>query len=175
MAFLFGKKKKPTANLETFDIPSFSAAVINLLGKLRNPEISINELTKELELDPGFGASLNQIAYTYLAMENYEKAIEYFKKCVAISPGEALPLDSLADAYFRMGRLEESVAKYKEALEVKPDWGNSYVVISYINALHEDYSEAMKWADQGIAIARSSGGKGYTLLLKGFYYFWLGV
>ena len=53
MAFLFGKKKKPTANLETFDIPSFSAAVINLLGKLRNPEISINELTKELELDPG--------------------------------------------------------------------------------------------------------------------------
>ena len=53
MAFLFGKKKKPTAELESFDIPSFSAAVINLLGKLRNPEISINELTKELELDPG--------------------------------------------------------------------------------------------------------------------------
>ena len=53
MAFLFGKKKKPTAELETFDIPSFSAAVINLLGKLRNPEISINELTEELELDPG--------------------------------------------------------------------------------------------------------------------------
>ncbi len=53
MAFLFGKKKTPTAKLESFDIPSFSAAVINLLGKLRNPEISINELTKELELDPG--------------------------------------------------------------------------------------------------------------------------
>ncbi len=35
------------------DIPSFSAAVINLLGKLRNPEISINELAAELELDPG--------------------------------------------------------------------------------------------------------------------------
>lgn len=53
MAFLFRKKKKPPAELEAFDIPSFSAAVINLLGKLRNPEISINELTKELELDPG--------------------------------------------------------------------------------------------------------------------------
>lgn len=53
MAFLFGKKKKPTADLETFDIPSFSTSVINLLGKLRNPEVSINELTKDLELDPG--------------------------------------------------------------------------------------------------------------------------
>ncbi len=53
MAFLFGKKKKPIVSLDSFDIPSFSAAVINLLGKLRNPEISINELTRELELDPG--------------------------------------------------------------------------------------------------------------------------
>ncbi|MEA3361950.1 MAG: HDOD domain-containing protein [Thermodesulfobacteriota bacterium] len=53
MAFLFGRKKKKTTDLEAFDIPSFSAAVINLLSKLRNPDISINELTKELELDPG--------------------------------------------------------------------------------------------------------------------------
>ncbi len=53
MAFLFGKKKKTAANLADFDIPSFSAAVINLLGKLRNPDISVNELAAELELDPG--------------------------------------------------------------------------------------------------------------------------
>ncbi|NOQ41218.1 MAG: HDOD domain-containing protein [Desulfuromusa sp.] len=53
MAFLFGKKKKSTAKLEDFDIPSFSTAVINLLGKLRNPDVSVNELATELELDPG--------------------------------------------------------------------------------------------------------------------------
>ena len=53
MAFIFGKKKKAEAQLENFDIPSFSSAVINLLGKLRNPEISVNELATELELDPG--------------------------------------------------------------------------------------------------------------------------
>jgi len=53
MAFLFGKKKKPTTDLDSFDIPSFSAAVINLLGKLRNPDVSVNELATELELDPG--------------------------------------------------------------------------------------------------------------------------
>ena len=53
MAFLFAKKKKPTADLDSFEIPSFSAAVINLLGKLRDPEISVNELAAELEMDPG--------------------------------------------------------------------------------------------------------------------------
>jgi len=53
MAFLFKKKKKPSVDLKPFDIPSFSSAVINLLGKLRNPEVCINELAAELELDPG--------------------------------------------------------------------------------------------------------------------------
>jgi HD-like signal output (HDOD) protein len=53
MAFLFKKKKKTPVDLKTFDIPSFPAAVINLLGKLRNPEICINEIAAELELDPG--------------------------------------------------------------------------------------------------------------------------
>ena len=53
MAFLFGKKKKVAADLKNFDIPSFPVAVINLLGKLRNPEICVNELAADLECDPG--------------------------------------------------------------------------------------------------------------------------
>ncbi|MDA3904352.1 MAG: HDOD domain-containing protein [Desulfuromusa sp.] len=53
MAFIFGKKKKTTTNLAEFDIPSFSSAVVSLLGKLRDPEISIDELATELERDPG--------------------------------------------------------------------------------------------------------------------------
>jgi HD-like signal output (HDOD) protein len=53
MAFLFRKKKKPLADLSSFEIPSFSSSVINLLGKLRNPEICVNELAADLEHDPG--------------------------------------------------------------------------------------------------------------------------
>jgi len=53
MGFLLNRKKKSTFDLDSFDIPSFSSAVITLLGKLRNPEVSINELVTDLELDPG--------------------------------------------------------------------------------------------------------------------------
>ncbi len=53
MAFFPRKKKKSSVRLEEFDIPCFPAAVVNLLGKLRNPEVGINELVTELELDPG--------------------------------------------------------------------------------------------------------------------------
>ncbi|MCW8859155.1 MAG: HDOD domain-containing protein [Deltaproteobacteria bacterium] len=53
MIFSFKKKNKQTADLKSFEIPSFSTSVVSLLGKLRNPEIAINELTSELERDPG--------------------------------------------------------------------------------------------------------------------------
>ncbi len=53
MGFAFLTKKKTTAKLEDFDIPSFPTAVIKILGELRNPEVGVNELAAELELDPG--------------------------------------------------------------------------------------------------------------------------
>ncbi|NOR15252.1 MAG: protein kinase [Candidatus Aminicenantes bacterium] len=135
---------------------------------------AIQEYNKALELDPNYGNALNGVAYAYVRMGDYEKAIEYFKRHVSVSPGDANPLDSMAGCYFLMGRLDEAVAKFKEALEVKPDWIHSYWAISYINALKENYSEAMKWIDRAIAMAPSPSERSEGLLLKGFYYFWLG-
>ncbi len=135
---------------------------------------AIQEYNKAIDLDPNYGLAFNQIAFVYFSMEDFEKAIEYFERYISVSPGDANPLDSMAVCYYRMGRLDETVAKYKEALEVKPDWIYSYWAIGYINALKEDYSEAMKWVDQGIAIAPTPGGKVEGLLLKGFFCFWLG-
>ncbi len=52
--FGLGKKKQAKADpLDQFEVPSFSAAILNLLNKLRDPETSINELAAELEVDPG--------------------------------------------------------------------------------------------------------------------------
>ncbi len=53
MGFTLFKKKKTTARLEDFDIPSFPTAVIKILGGLRDPEVGVNDLAAELERDPG--------------------------------------------------------------------------------------------------------------------------
>jgi HD-like signal output (HDOD) protein len=39
--------------LNGYQLPSFSAAVINVLGLLREPESSMNDIAKQLEIDPG--------------------------------------------------------------------------------------------------------------------------
>lgn len=39
--------------LNGFQLPSFSAAIMNVLGLLRDPESSMNDIAKQLEIDPG--------------------------------------------------------------------------------------------------------------------------
>jgi serine/threonine protein kinase/Flp pilus assembly protein TadD len=134
----------------------------------------IQEYNRVIELDPNYGLALNSLAFIYAKMEDYEKAIEYFERYASVSPGDVNPLDSMAFCYFLMGRLDEAVAKFQEALEVKSDWWHSYWAISYIYALEENYSEAMKWIDRAIAMASSPSERAEGLILKGFYYFWLG-
>ncbi|MGD9347108.1 MAG: protein kinase [Candidatus Aminicenantes bacterium] len=143
----------------------------NFIG---NFDKALEEYKKALELDSSYGLPLNESAFIHLRSGNYEKAIECLKKYVTIRPGEANPLDSLAWAYFLLGRLDESVAKYKEAMEIRPGRMGSYFAISYINALREDYTEAMKWVDQYIPLAKSVTSRSVAHLLKGFYHFWLG-
>ena len=136
-------------------------------------EEAIAEYRKALELDPEYGAVLNDLAYVYSDMGNYEKAVQYFEKYIAVNPRDANPIDSMAEQYFRMGRLDEAIAKYEEVLEVAPDFQSSRC-ISYIYALKENYSEAMKWIDTFIARAPSPEIKSRGYIFKGIYLLLLG-
>jgi tetratricopeptide (TPR) repeat protein len=134
---------------------------------------AVEELNTAIKLDPNYGEAINMLGYTYAKMGNFEKAIEYFKKYASVSPGDANPIDSMAEIYMQMGRLDEAISKYREALEIKPDFGSDWK-LSYISALREDYTEAMKWIDRYIATSPSSGIRADGFLWKGFYHYWLG-
>ncbi|MDH4221043.1 MAG: tetratricopeptide repeat protein, partial [Candidatus Aminicenantes bacterium] len=134
---------------------------------------AIEEFNKALRLDPKFGYAINQLAYVYSSMNEFEKALEYFKNYAAVSPGDANPFDSMGEMYFYMGKLDESIEKFKEALEVKPDFVSGWK-ISYIYALKENYDEAFKWVDQYISKAPSLPLKSLGYQLKAFYYYILG-
>ena len=134
---------------------------------------AIEEFNKALELDPNYGLAINELAYTYAYMGEFDTSIEYFKSYASASPGDANPFDSMGEIYLTMGKLDEAIAKYKEALEVQPDFGSDFS-IAYIYALKEDYSEAMKWIDQFIAMTPSPGRGAEGYLWKGLYHYWVG-
>jgi len=135
---------------------------------------AVEEYKKVLALDPNFGWALNELAYMYTDIEDFEQASEYFQRYASVSPGDANPIDSMGELYFRMGKLDEAIAKYKEALEIKPDFYYAYWEIAYIYALRENYPEAMKWIDMYIDRAPSLGTKAEGLWWKSFYECWRG-
>jgi tetratricopeptide (TPR) repeat protein len=140
----------------------------------RDNEKSLDALNIALELDPNYSHALNTIAYTYMRMQDFDKAIEYFKKYSAVFPTDANPHDSMGEVYFTMGRLDEAIAKYKEAVQIKPDFYSSLRSLSYLYALKEDYSQAMDWIDRSIDITQGQGVLYHSYYYKGFYHYWLG-
>jgi tetratricopeptide (TPR) repeat protein len=136
-------------------------------------EEAISQYLKALELDPEYGIVLNDLAYVYSDMGEYAKAVEYFERYAAVSPGDANPLDSLAELYFRMGRLDEAIAKYQDALAIVPNFVSSRH-ISYLYALKEEYTEAIRWLEIFIERAVSPGVESHGYCWKGIYAFMLG-
>jgi serine/threonine protein kinase/Tfp pilus assembly protein PilF len=138
------------------------------------PAEAMAESRKALAIDQNYGAALNEIAYEYAASGDFEKAIESFQKYASTNPGDANPIDSIAELNLLMGKLDEAMAKYREALEIKPDWYDSCFKLAYIDALKENYPEALKWVDEIAVRAPLASGKNDNYLWKGFYYSWLG-
>jgi serine/threonine protein kinase/Tfp pilus assembly protein PilF len=135
---------------------------------------AVEEYNKVLELDPAYGWAMNELAYMYADVEDFEKAYEYFKRYGSLYPGDANPIDSLGELYFRMGKLDKAIGQYKEALRVKPDFYYAYWELAYIYALKEDYGEVMAWIQRYIEHAPSIGTKGIGRQWRSFYLLWQG-
>jgi serine/threonine protein kinase/tetratricopeptide (TPR) repeat protein len=119
---------------------SFLGRHYRLIGAHRE---AIDCQDRALELDPTYGWALNELAYTYLSMENYEKAIAILRRYSDLNPNDANPYDSMAEAYFRLGKLDESARIYERAFSLEPILGST-VMLAYLSGMRGDYREAIR-------------------------------
>jgi len=132
---------------------NFLGILYRLKGSFRE-DIACQE--RALELDPSFGIALNELAYAYLRMENYEKALEIFRRYSALYPGDANPYDSMGEAYFGMGRLDDAARMYEKAFTLKPIM-SSAMMRAYLCGMRGDYDEALSWIEKGMRVEKLSG------------------
>jgi serine/threonine protein kinase/Tfp pilus assembly protein PilF len=135
---------------------------------------AVEEYNKVLDLDPEYGWAMNELAYMYADVEDFEKAYEYFRRYGSLYPGDANPIDSLGELYFRMGKLDKTISQYREALRLKPDFYYAYWELAYVYALKEDYARVMEWIQKFIQHAPSIGTKAIGRQWRSFYLFWHG-
>ena len=81
----------------------------------QDPEAAVRHLLRLLELRPDFGGGYNTLGYTYMALQDMDKAKAAFEKYIAVAPKEPNAYDSMADYYMTNKEYAKSVEYYNKA------------------------------------------------------------
>jgi tetratricopeptide (TPR) repeat protein len=72
---------------------------------------------------------LNTLAYTYLAEDKNDIALELFKLNITAFPNSSNPYDSLGEGYLKVGDTTQAITNYMKALELNPVNANAKNVL----------------------------------------------
>jgi serine/threonine protein kinase/Tfp pilus assembly protein PilF len=133
---------------------------------------AIEEVEKANQLDPDSAGW--SPAYLYYNVGSFAKTIESCEKYLSTNPPNPFPLWLIGAVHFQKGELDKAIEKDKEALDLDPDFSRSLISLRYVYALKENYTEAMKWADQAIERTKLLGRRAGAYEMRGFLYYWLG-
>ena len=123
------------------------------LTNQRQSERAIPLFERAARMDPEFADPLNQAAYCYARLGNFEKAFADMQRYAELLPKEANPQDSLAEISRMAGKFDEALAHYHESLRIDPQFvesqiglGDTYALMEKEDKARAEYALAMKKA-----------------------------
>lgn len=124
---------------------------------------------KVLEIDPNYKLALNQLAYSYNKIGNFDKSLELLDRYISLAPEEPNPYDSKGDILASHGNIDMAIIAYEKALVIEPGFIPSINSLILINLQKGDYEQSKKYIIQIYASDKElfSSAKNYyeTLLL----------
>ncbi len=94
------------------------------------PQQAIVLFEQVIGIDPLDTRTLNELAYMYNNVGEFDKAIETANRYIKISPDDANPYDTRGELFAKNGKLDEAIESYEKATSIKPDFGNYYAMLS---------------------------------------------
>lgn len=128
----------------------------------RNLRILLKEFNKDKDkTDP---RTLYYLGNTYLAMEDFEKAIPFFAKHIQVCgwPEEKyFSMHYLAHCYSWLGKIDNSINIALEMTKVFPNWSLAYYDLGEFYSNKEDYKRTIEWILTGLTKNRPNS-KAYS-------------
>jgi tetratricopeptide (TPR) repeat protein len=112
------------------------------LTNQRQSERAIPLFERAARLDPRFADPLNQAAYCYARLGNFEQAFADMQRYAELLPTEANPQDSLAEISRMTGKFDEALAHYHASLRLDPEFFESQIGLGDTYALMGDQAKA---------------------------------
>ncbi len=134
----------------------------------------IREFETALELDQNFVWAYIHLGNLYAELRNFEKSLECQKKAASLDPENAGPFDCISHVYFKLGKLAKSAENCQKAIKINRDAYSTYLAIAYIEAVRENYTEALDWIDSLFERSPPPSFQIQALRFRGFLNLWLG-
>jgi tetratricopeptide (TPR) repeat protein len=107
-----------------------------------------------IQLNPDFAPPLNELAYCYARVRNFDKAFATMQRYIALLPNESNPQDSYAEILRMAGRFNDALEHYQASLKIDPSFVFSQLGIADTYALMGDETRAR--AEYAIAIQHAT-------------------
>jgi tetratricopeptide (TPR) repeat protein len=124
------------------------------LENQRESERAIPLFERANQIDPKFADPLNQAAYCYARLGNFDKAFANMERYAELLPNEANPQDSLAEISRMAGRFEDALTHYHASLKIDPTFIESQVGLGDTYALMGEEARARE--EYAVAIAKAT-------------------
>jgi tetratricopeptide (TPR) repeat protein len=121
-------------------------------------EQAVAVLERAVALFPDYAAALNDLAYGYADLGNFEKAFAAMDRYVALEPDQPNPHDSYGEILRMAGKLDAALEQYRMSIRIDPNFG-SELGIADTYALMGRELEAREEYDRAIVFAPSNGDK----------------
>ena len=188
------KYLEPFTNEDNADMYMYVKSAYNILGLIsferKRYEESLKYYRKALELnekvvnkgrkEKGYLYLINNIGVTYMNMNNYEKAIEYFKEGLAFEnikenypSNYGLFLENFTESSFNLGRYDDVLKNYNEVIDIRLKNGNIFDLSAvHINILDfylkkGNLKKAKEYGLKALDYAKKSGNTRF--ILKSYY------
>jgi tetratricopeptide (TPR) repeat protein len=121
-------------------------------------EQAVVVLERALALNPDYAAALNDVAYGYADMGNFEKAFAAMDRYVALEPDQPNPHDSYGEILRMAGKLDAALEQYRMSIRIDPNFGSEVGVADTYAVMGKEL-EAREEYDRAIVFAPSNADK----------------
>ncbi|MFD1163034.1 tetratricopeptide repeat protein [Hwangdonia seohaensis] len=103
---------------------------VNLHHGVNQPDSAIHYYKKALKINPKVSRHYNELAYAYMAKQDFKNAEKVIQDYIAFLPNHVNPRDTYAELLMRDHRYKESIEAYKSVLKINPNAPWAYMGMS---------------------------------------------
>lgn len=155
--------------LERSDSPAFLNANAVLLAQEGMHKEAVSCFFQGLRLDPANPALWYNLAMTYRAMGDLEKAKSALINSLEAEPGDTETLSSLGVVFHELGDDIRAELCLQVALEIDPCSGEAWNNLGVLKFCREDYAEAARAFETALAFMEAEGSADALVNLRDAY------